>query len=88
VQGGGLNNKKRQKLKYVVAIDGRRLIFFTQQPTKNTWDQQRRCRRRESTRGGMYRRMKPSFWGVLEVVRREKTKINLLSQLLNFVLGR
>jgi hypothetical protein len=69
-QGGKLNNKKTQKLKYVVALDGLRSIFFTQQPTKNKQAQWRRCRGRGSTRGGMHRGMKPSFWGALEVERR------------------
>jgi hypothetical protein len=70
VWGGKLNNKKRQKLKYVVALDGRRLIFFTQQPTNNMRAQQRRCRGRGLTRGGMHRGMKLLFLGALEVERR------------------
>jgi hypothetical protein len=34
---GGELNKKKATLKYFVALDGLRSIFFTQQPTKNTW---------------------------------------------------
>jgi hypothetical protein len=50
---------KSQKLKYAVALDGRWLIFFTQQPTKNTRAQRRRHRGRGLTRGGMHGGMKP-----------------------------
>jgi hypothetical protein len=35
---------KSQKLKCIVALDDRRLIFFTQQPTKNTQAQRKRHR--------------------------------------------
>ncbi len=61
---------KSQKLKYIVALDGRQSIFFTQQPTKNTQAHRRRRRRRGLTRGGMHGGMKPSFWGALEFKRR------------------
>jgi hypothetical protein len=54
---------KSQKLKKVVALDVRRLIFFTQQPTKNTQARWRRRRGRGSNRGGMHRGMKTSFRG-------------------------
>ncbi len=61
---------KSWKLKYVVALEGRRSIFFTQQPTKNTQARRRKRRGRGSTRGGMHGGMKPSFWGALEFKRR------------------
>jgi hypothetical protein len=77
--GGKLNSKKRQKLKYVVALDSRRSIFFTQQPTKNTQVGWRRRRGRGLARGRMHGGVKPSFRGALEVERRKKTKINPLS---------
>jgi hypothetical protein len=37
-QGGALKNKKNTKIKLnsTKALDGRHLIFYTQQPTKNT----------------------------------------------------
>jgi hypothetical protein len=47
-----IKQQKRQKLKYVMALEGRGLIFFTQQPTKSTRSQQRRRRGRRLTRGG------------------------------------
>ncbi len=41
VRGGKLNNEKLQKIKYNVVLDGHRLIFYMQQPTKNMWDRMR-----------------------------------------------
>ncbi len=35
VQGGKLNDKEKSKIKYIVALDGRRPIKNTQQSTKN-----------------------------------------------------
>jgi hypothetical protein len=42
VWGRKLNNKKITKTKYNVALDGHCLIFYMQQPTKNTQAQWRR----------------------------------------------
>jgi hypothetical protein len=35
-------SSKKMKIKYAVALDGRCSLFYTQQPTKNTWAQWRR----------------------------------------------
>ncbi len=61
---------KSLKLTCVVALDGRRLIYFTQQPTKDTQVRWRRCRGRGLTRGGMHEGIKQLFWGGLEFKRR------------------
>jgi hypothetical protein len=49
-----VEQQQKCKLKYVVALDSRKSIFFSQQPTKNMWTQRRRRRGRGSTRGGMH----------------------------------
>jgi hypothetical protein len=50
----GQQIERHQKYKNnLLALDGHVTIFHTQQPTKNTWAQQRRCGGRGATRGGM-----------------------------------
>jgi hypothetical protein len=49
VTGGKCNEEKKLKIKYIVALDGRRQINHTQQSTKNMPVQQRRDRRGDST---------------------------------------
>jgi hypothetical protein len=49
IPGGEWNNKKKSKIKYIVALDGHQRINHTQQSTENTRAQRRRDRRGGST---------------------------------------
>jgi hypothetical protein len=55
-----LSNEKQNKIKYTVALDGRRL--YTQQPTKNKFTRWRIVFRGSETGGMCGGSANPSFW--------------------------
>ncbi len=70
MQGGKLSNAKSTKIKYVVALDGRVLIFCMPQPIKNMPAQWSGYMRAGETRGERAAGMIPLVLGALKVERR------------------